>query len=179
MYKKSLAFILFILAIFNCNATYQISSITTRDGLSQSEVNNIMQDSYGYVWLSTTDGLNRTDGVTTTVMRLTPKNRELTQIYGAIKEDNYKKLWISIAGDVLIYNLSSEKTDLLSDMLPNLPKFDNNNRIIMQMGNNDNVWLSDEYQLIELSNAKGKPTFKSSEKKMVIELGIFLLTNEI
>lgn len=153
-----------VASIFHSMATFQIRSLTTSDGLSQSEVNNIMQDSYGYVWLSTTDGLNRTDGVSTTVMRLTPRNQELAQIYGVIKEDNYKQLWISISGDILIYNLSTEKTNLLSDIIPLLPKFDNNNRILIQMGNNDNVWLSDEFQLIELTNKNGVPAIKRSLK---------------
>ena len=140
-------------------ASLQMRSLTTRDGLSQSEVNNIMQDSYGYVWLSTTDGLNRTDGVTTKIMNLTPENRELNQIYGVIKEDKYKQLWISISGDVLIYSLITEKTILLSEVIPQLPKFDSNNRIFIQMGNNNSVWVSDEYKLIELNN-NSTPTIK-------------------
>lgn len=152
--------ILFLLTIaFDISASNKIRSLTTRDGLSQSEVNNIMQDSYGYVWLSTTDGLNRTDGVTTKVMYLTSKKRGLNQIYGQIKEDKYKNLWISISGDVLIYSLITEKTTLLSEIIPQLPKFDYNNRVIIQVGNNNRVWISDEYKLIELNN-NPKPTIR-------------------
>jgi ligand-binding sensor domain-containing protein len=33
-----------------------------RDGLSESSVQAILQDSQGYVWLSTESGLNRYDG---------------------------------------------------------------------------------------------------------------------
>src|ERR1700690_3177327 len=36
--------------------------LTTRDGLSQSTVNAILQDSQGYVWLATESGLDRYDG---------------------------------------------------------------------------------------------------------------------
>src|SRR5579863_2072888 len=37
-------------------------NLTTRDGLSQSTVNAILQDSQGYVWLATESGLDRYDG---------------------------------------------------------------------------------------------------------------------
>src|SRR5215475_12227888 len=36
--------------------------LTVRDGLSQSTVMSILQDSQGYVWLATESGLNRYDG---------------------------------------------------------------------------------------------------------------------
>ena len=36
--------------------------LTTRDGLSQSTVNAMLQDSQGYLWLATENGLDRYDG---------------------------------------------------------------------------------------------------------------------
>src|SRR5258707_12690292 len=36
--------------------------LTMRDGLSQSTVNSILQDSQGYLWLATENGLDRYDG---------------------------------------------------------------------------------------------------------------------
>ncbi len=36
--------------------------LTMRDGLSQSTVNSILQDSQGYLWLATESGLDRYDG---------------------------------------------------------------------------------------------------------------------
>ena len=40
----------------------KFDNLSTEDGLSQSCVSDIFQDSYGYIWIGTEDGLNRYDG---------------------------------------------------------------------------------------------------------------------
>ena len=37
----------------------EVKNITIEDGLSQSTVETIYQDSKGYIWIGTNDGLNR------------------------------------------------------------------------------------------------------------------------
>ena len=41
---------------------YEIHTYTTKDGLSQVSVNDIIQDNEGFLWIATQSGLNRFDG---------------------------------------------------------------------------------------------------------------------
>jgi signal transduction histidine kinase/ligand-binding sensor domain-containing protein len=64
---------LFLLSFFACFSGYVVLSQPVRkiavkhkwspsNGLSSYNVNKILQDKYGYIWISTQDGLNRFDG---------------------------------------------------------------------------------------------------------------------
>ena len=48
---------------------YKIKQITPGQGLSQSTVNCILQDKYGFMWFGTQDGLNKYDGYDFTVYK--------------------------------------------------------------------------------------------------------------
>ena len=46
--------------------------LSLEQGLSQSSVMDVLQDSQGYVWLATEDGLNRFDGLSFRVLKHEP-----------------------------------------------------------------------------------------------------------
>ncbi|MFP4289405.1 MAG: two-component regulator propeller domain-containing protein [Bacteroidales bacterium] len=56
-------FSLFLNAVTG-QASIRFSHLTTKDGLSQNSVLCIHQDSYGFMWFGTRDGLNLYDGIT-------------------------------------------------------------------------------------------------------------------
>ncbi len=63
MYRHYLAFIL-IMCLGQVNAQrLRFSQINIKNGLSQSTVHAVIQDTQGYVWFGTEDGLNRFDGI--------------------------------------------------------------------------------------------------------------------
>ncbi|MDQ1350323.1 MAG: hypothetical protein QG657_624 [Acidobacteriota bacterium] len=70
--------------------------ITIEQGLSQATVNCILQDSKGFMWFGTQDGLNKYDGYTFTVYRHDPQDQNtINQNYvTAIIEDRDGFIWI-------------------------------------------------------------------------------------
>jgi len=74
--------------------------ISIEDGLSQVCVNNIIQDSQGFMWFATEDGLNRFDGYSFTVFKpsSTSSNSLSNNVVKTIYEDSRGVLWVGTAG---------------------------------------------------------------------------------
>ena len=72
--------------------------LTLKEGLSQSSVNAIIQDHYGFIWLGTQDGLNRFDGINVTHYKHQIKNKStLSNSYvTSILESKDNILWLSL-----------------------------------------------------------------------------------
>ncbi len=74
--------------------------ISITEGLSQSEVNCILQDRKGFMWFGTLDGLNRYDGYLIKVYRqnaVVPNSISSNSIQ-SIYEDKYGNLWVGTFG---------------------------------------------------------------------------------
>src|SRR6202008_4417128 len=57
-----------------CDCVLRFDHISIEQGLSQSSVRAILQDSRGFMWFGTEDGLNRYDGYRFTVYRHDPSD---------------------------------------------------------------------------------------------------------
>ncbi|WP_433901091.1 hybrid sensor histidine kinase/response regulator transcription factor [Sphingobacterium puteale] len=75
-------------------------------GLSNSSVKSIFQDSQGYMWFGTFDGLNRFDGydIKTYRNQLNNENSIPHNYIYCIAEDRNKKLWIGTGQGIGIYD---------------------------------------------------------------------------
>ena len=79
--------------------TLRFEQLSVEDGLSQSTVRAILQDSNGFMWFGTEDGLNKYDGYTFTIYKHDPDN-PLTISDNSVQtlfEDSQKTLWIGTA----------------------------------------------------------------------------------
>ena len=56
------------------NPSYQFKHFNINNGLSQNTVSSIFQDKQGYMWFGTKDGLNRFDGESFKIFRLSSEN---------------------------------------------------------------------------------------------------------
>jgi len=129
MLKK--IFFIFLLLFFYINAWSQIKQIrfkrlTIDDGLSLSSVYCIHQDSKGYMWFGTEDGLNRYDGKNFRVFRDDPFNENSisNKWTDLIYEDKTGNLWFGSRGGLTKFEpkyeifsqfkTSSEKTKRIS-----------------------------------------------------------------
>lgn len=88
---------------FNLLATdYHFDRLNTKHGLSQNDVTNIFQDSEGFLWFCTHDGLNRYDGYEFKVFRPGIENPGMSNNRTKlISEDENGILWISTASNTI------------------------------------------------------------------------------
>ena len=99
---KVLMFILMIVClkfnnVYSFGMDYiNFQNLTIDDGLSQSLVEYIYQDSLGYMWIGTDDGLNRFNGIDFKIYKNSKSDKNTISDDGitSIIEDSSKNLWI-------------------------------------------------------------------------------------
>ena len=85
--------------------------IGIEEGLSNNNVTAILQDSKGYIWFGTMDGLNKYDGYSFTKYQFDPfDSNSLSQnfIY-TIWEDKYGSIWVATSEGLCRFERSTEK----------------------------------------------------------------------
>jgi ligand-binding sensor domain-containing protein len=97
-------------------------------GLSQSNVNCIFQDSKGFLWLGTKDGLNRYDGYSFRIYQNTPadSNSISDNYITALAEDKSGNIWAGTLGGKLNRLNNSTQQIKVYDLLID-PLFNENN----------------------------------------------------
>lgn len=132
-FKKIISSLLFLTILSNGTIVSAHSSkdilfknISIEDGLSQATIDSILQDSRGYMWFATNDGLNRYNGYKFKVYRKERKSSKgLTSNYiGKIVEDKNGHIWaatygglnkIEVENDVITQYLEGEDKGNLSN----------------------------------------------------------------
>ncbi len=91
---------------------YSIKTLSKQDGLSNNFVTWVYEDSRGFIWFATSDGLNRWDGYEFVVFRHNPgdENSLPNNFILCLNEDHNNNLWIGTNHYGLArYNLSEER----------------------------------------------------------------------
>ena len=134
-------------------STVLFQHISLKEGLSQSTVYDIKQDQLGYIWIATTDGLNRYDGYKFVVYRH-DENDESSLPSNSITSllpENDGDMWIGTDGGLAKYNhkLNSFKTFNTNDKAPRLRVFS------LQKWNDEKLYLITNAGLFSFSEKKG------------------------
>ncbi|MCF8234627.1 MAG: hypothetical protein K9G67_06785 [Bacteroidales bacterium] len=131
MHKSILGLFFFVaFGLSDCPGQHNninFESLTNRDGLSQGTIFAILQDSRGFMWFGTKDGLNKYDGNRFVVYNYVFKNENSlsnNQVF-CLAEDEDENLWIGTNGGGLNkLDLETEKITRIekqNDSLFNIP----------------------------------------------------------
>lgn len=121
-----------ILSIFSAFSNEYISNrLTSLDGLSQNDVQGILVDKKGFLWVATNGGLNRYDGYEFKLYGLGYNGLESNLIL-SLSEDDKGNIWVGTADKgIFVYNYDSDKFISISRKLnPSQAKNVNNIRSI-------------------------------------------------
>jgi len=80
-------------------------------GLSQNTVWCMLQDSQGFIWIGTKDGLNRFDGLTYKIYKSKPSDANMigNNFIRSLFEDKDKNIWVGTDKGLYIFNTTLER----------------------------------------------------------------------
>ena len=129
-------------------------NISIDNGLSNEHVTKIFQDSRGYMWIGTIDGLNRYDGENITIYNYNiDSNRSLSSTYiNDIAEDSDGNIWVATDSGLDIIDMSK-------DTIVNINKLDRINKhkidsikitCLLKDSKEDFMWVGTENGLMKI-----------------------------
>lgn len=144
MLKNTTSYLCFLLLVLSFQNGYTqnvaIKWYNTEDGLPQNTIQDIVKDRYGFLWLSTENGLMRYDGhsfLNLTINQI--NNRSFLRFYGSSKRDS-----------IYIFNQYTPKPIFINKRQANIS--DTIDYIKHQVRNNENfVELANSYYLDQVN----------------------------
>lgn len=146
---------------------YNLKQISNKDGLSNSAILSICQDSKGFMWFGSCDGLNKYNGVNVRVYKPSDEKNNLSGnlIYGILEAQD-DTFWITT-------NYGLNKFDYKKDSITHYNKYPG--ELIMTKDNNNRLFLSKDGQSIHYYH-KQIDDFKQIKLKELIDCEIIKLT---
>ena len=158
---------LLLFVFFSSYSQTDFERLSTLDGLSQNDINFIFQDSKGFMWFGTVDGLNRFDGMKfITYQRTTPMEHPIgSNLPFCMVEDSKGNFWIGTSDNGVWF------FDRKKEEFHKVPEIMNGKRILMDL-KVGNIFL-DRDGILWISSSNGvslidTKTYNTSDVKGVI-----------
>lgn len=144
--RKLLLFSYFIVLLVNLVKGQEnfvnFDHLSIDDGLSQNTVQSVMQDSRGFMWLGTEDGLNLYNGYNFKIYRPGPGNENslVNNFVNAIAEDSTGSLWIATNNGVSQFNILLDSfINYHAHQMENITQFSGTD---IAIDKNNHVWIA-------------------------------------
>ncbi|MBI3194566.1 MAG: hypothetical protein HYZ34_08905, partial [Ignavibacteriae bacterium] len=166
---------------FSQTENLRFEHLTTSDGLSEGVVYKILQDSRGYLWFATHDGLNRYDGYSFTVFKNMPFdslslwNNHVLELF----EDSRKILWVGTIYGLHRFDYQTETFHRYLNDVNDVFSLPNNSIVSMNEDRFGNLWIGTENGLCYIETGMLKNERLGSLPFHRIESGFLEKTSQL
>lgn len=150
---KYIFYILFFCVSCLCHASsiYTFKRISALEGLSQTTVYSICQDSLGYIWIGTQDGLNKYNGHNMVVYE--SDSQDSTSLSSSFVKslfvDSKNNIWVGGHSNISRYSYEQDRFKRYE-----LPNIDNDSEINNICTDSQNIWASSQKGDLYIYNEK-------------------------
>jgi ligand-binding sensor domain-containing protein/signal transduction histidine kinase len=147
--------------VSTAQSNIKFTHLTNLDGLSQSTVQAIAKDKYGFIWFGTQDGLNRYDGYSFKVYRHQPKDSTSlrTSHILTLHTDHDQNLWVGTAnGGLSRYDHERDAFIHYKESTDTHEGLSHKTVTAIHEDKQNNLWVGTHWKLNLLDRKTGKVT---------------------
>ena len=145
-----------VLNIFCQDPEINYEHLSVRQGLADNEINCIMQDHTGFIWIGGNNGIYKYDGYDFTIIKELAGCKycpPFKKVF-SIREDNLGLLWILSDIGLTLYNPENGNAMLIYQILWNGSNAQLNLSKSLLTDSHGNIWVSNQTGLIKISYKK-------------------------
>ena len=148
--KELLIALLFVVIcnspVYNQNYNISFDHLTVEEGLSQSTIFSITQDTKGFIWIASRDGLNRYDSHEIKVYRNDPQDPTSlsNNLVNSLLVDSKGQLWIGTGRGICLYNPEKDNFRRILNNPGNHSSISNNNINAIYEDREKNIWVGSQ-----------------------------------
>ncbi|RIW15776.1 hypothetical protein D0X99_10150 [Algoriphagus lacus] len=160
--RKILYFLFFLLSLHAASAEtkrFYVTRLGTAEGLASNQVLTVLKDKHNYLWIGSSNGLQRFDGRKFMTYQIdTPEGRQPTQSVSEILVDRKEKMWLRVGDqygsyipekqEFTIYPFEKKEDRFQGESL----WMDSKGNLFVILNNNKLLWIDQEKGIITDQN---------------------------